>query len=118
MKLRVSVILAGLLLFMVCACGRKEEPYSPLTGTSWECVEEPELLIFNDYRSGVYYGKGAVDGVYDAIFSSFDFTYEISEKNIKIHIFFSNFDSLYDFVMEDEETLTCGRFHYKKIPHK
>ena len=118
MKLRMSVIIAGLLLFVAGACSHKEDPYSPLTGTCWECLEEPEFLVFNDYRSGVYYGKGAVDGVYDAIYSSFDFTYEISGNNIAVRIFFSNFDSSYDFVIEDDETLTCGRFHYKKIQHK
>ena len=52
------------------------------------------------------------------IYSSFDFTYEVSGKNINIHIFFSRFDSMYDFVMVDDDTLTCGVFHNKKIPHK
>lgn len=107
-----------LLVFIGCASCQKEEQTSFLAGTSWECVEEPEILVFNDNHSGIAYVKSATDGVYDEIYSSFDFTYVISGKNVSVHIFFSHFDSSYDFVMGDDDTLTCGVFHYKKIQHK
>ena len=74
--------------------------------------------MFNDNSSGILYCKGATDGVYDDIYSSYDFTYEVSGKDVTIRVFFSNFDSLYNYVIEDDETLTCGRFRYKKIRHK
>lgn len=102
---------------MGCTCCNKGESLSPLVGTAWECVEEPEILVFTDNHSGICYVKSATDGVYDEIYSSFDFTYEVSGKNINIHIFFSKFDSRYDFVMQDDDTLINGVFHYKKIPY-
>ena len=115
---RVNLLITSLLVFIGCASCHKEDIYSPLAGTSWECVEEPEIFVFNDNGSGIYYVKSATDGVYDEIYSSLDFTYKVSGKDIKIHIFFSRFDSIYDFVMVDDDTLTCGVFHYKKIQHK
>lgn len=115
---RITIIVSSLLVLLGCISCQKEEHNSILVGTSWECVEEPEILVFNDCHSGLDYLKSAIDGVYDEYYSSFDFTYEISGKNIKIRIFYSHFDSMYDFVMEDDNLLTCGRFHYKKIQHK
>lgn len=112
------LIVCCLVLLGGFVCCQKGELDSFLVGTSWECVEEPEILIFNDNSSGIYYVKSATDDVYDEVFSSFDFTYEVSGKNIKIQIFFSHFDSLYDFVIENDNLLTCGRFNYKKIQHK
>ena len=118
MRRRMKVLMICLLVFAGCTCCNKKEPPSQLAGSAWECVEEPEILIFHDNDSGTYYVKSATDGVYDEIYSSFDFTYDISGKNINIHIFFSRFDSQYDFVMQDDDTLINGVFHYKKIPHK
>lgn len=115
---KVKILIASILLVASCASCHKEEINNPLVGTSWECTEEPEILVFNDNCTGIMYGKGAIDGVYDEIYSSFDFIYEISGKNITIQIFFSHFDSAYDFVIVDDNLLTCGRFHYKKIQHK
>lgn len=118
MTRRMKIILTSFLVILGCIGCQKAEHSSILVGTSWECVEEPEILVFNDYHSGLDYLKSATDGIYDENYSSFDFTYEISGKNVKIHVFYSNFDSMYDFVMEDDNLLTCGRFHYKKIQHK
>lgn len=118
MRQYINLLMICLLIFIGCTCCTKDEPLSPLVGTAWECVEEPEILMFNDKGSGTFYAKSATDGVYDEIYSSFDFTYEVSGKNINVHIFYSRFDSMYDFVMVDDETLICGVFHYKKIQHK
>lgn len=118
MRQYINLLMICLLIFIGCTCCTKDEPLSPLVGTAWECVEEPEILMFNDNGSGRCYVKSATDGVYDDIYSSFDFTYDVSGKNINIHIFFSHFDSKYDFVIQDEDTLINGVFHYKKIPHK
>ena len=118
MRQYITFLTICFLVFMGCTGCTKDKSISPLVGTAWECVEEPEILIFNDNDSGVYYVKSATDGVYDEIYSSFDFTYNVSEKNVYIHIFFSNYDSKYDFVMQDDNTLINGVFHYKKILHK
>lgn len=100
-----------------CVCCQKDET-SPLAGTAWECLEEPWIIVFSGNHSGIYYAKSATDGVYDEVYSSFDFSYEVSGKDINVHVFFSRFDTTYDFVMEDDESLTCGVFHWKKIQHK
>ena len=118
MRQRIIILMICLFACIGYTCCHKEEPVSPLVGTAWECVEEPEILVFNDNGSGICYVKSATDGIYDELYSSFDFTYDVSGKNIKIHFFFSKFDSVYDFVMQDDETLINGVFHYKKIPHK
>lgn len=115
-KRKLIAILGVVICLSLFGC-RKEEN-SPLAGTSWECVEEPEIFVFTDNHSGICYVKSATDGVYDEIYSSLDFTYDISGKNIKIRIYYSRFDSMYDFKMVDDNTLTCGVFHYKKIQHK
>lgn len=111
---RIKILMAICLILIGCAGCRKEDPDFFLVGTAWECVEEPEILVFNDNHTGIYYVKSAIDGVYDEIYSSFDFTYEISGKCITVQIFFSHFDSLYDFVIVDDETLTCGDFILRK----
>lgn len=118
MRQRVTLLMTCLLIFTGCTCCTKDESLSFLVGTAWECVEEPEILMFNDNSSGTLFVKSATDGVYDETYSSFDFTYDVSGNNIKIHVFFSRFDSKYDFVMQGEDTLICGVFHYKKIVHK
>ena len=107
-----------LLVCIGCNCCNKKELVSPLVGTAWECVEEPEILVFKESGSGICYVKSATDGIYDEFYSSFDFTYDVFGKNINIHIFFSRFDSMYNFVMQDDDTLINGVFHYKRIPHK
>ena len=104
----------SILLFSSC----QKEDISPLAGTAWECMEDPEIIVFSDNHSGIYYVKSATDGVYDEVYSSFDFTYEVSGKDINVHVLFSKFDTTYTFVMEDDESLTCGVFHWKKIQHK
>lgn len=118
MKNKIGLILSILIVFLFTHCCNNDESYSPLVGTSWECLEEPELLFFIDNHSGVLYGKGATDGIYDAVYSSFDMTYHIIGNHVTIHVYFSKIDSVYDFVIEDENTMTCGVFHYKKIQHK
>lgn len=118
MRQRIRILMICLLSCIGCTCCSKEELPSPLVGTAWEWVEEPAIIVFNDNSSGTFYAKSATDGVYDEIYSSFDFTYEVSGKNINVHIFYSRFDSMYDFVMVDDETLICGVFHFKKIQHK
>lgn len=110
--------MASLLFLIGCTSCHKEEQISPLAGTSWECVEAPEILVLNDNNSGLFYCKSATDDVFDSIYSSFDFVYTITGKNITLRIYFSKYDNVYDFVMEDDDTLTCGKFHYKKIQHK
>ena len=118
MMRKSSILIASLFVLIGCASCHKEEIDSSLVGTSWEWVEEPGILVFSKSDSGIYYVKSATDGIYDDIYSSFDFTYEISGKNVTLHIFFSRFDSTYPFIIEDEETLTCGVHHFKKIQHK
>ena len=114
---RLIFCLSSVMLCLLCPCCQKED-ISPLKGTAWECVEEPEIIVFTDNHSGIWYLKSAIDGVFDEIYSSFDFTYEVSGKNITLLAFFSRRTTYYDFVLEDDETLVCGIFHYKKIHHK
>lgn len=113
---RILPILLAINILLFSSC--QKENISPLTGTAWECLEDPEIIVFSDNHSGIYYVKSATDGVYDEVYSSFDFTYEVSGKDINVHVFFSRFDTTYPFVMEDDESLTCGVFHWKKIQHK
>lgn len=113
---KLNIFIACALLCVSCICCQKED-VSALAGTSWECIEEPEILVFNDNHSGIFYVKGATDGVYDKIYSSYDFIYETSGNSIKIHIFYAGFDSWYDFEKVDDSTLTCGVFHYRIIKH-
>lgn len=115
-KRLLIAILGAIICLSLFGCQKEEN--SPLVGTSWECLEEPEIIVFSDNHAGIYYCKSATDGVYDEVYSSFDFSYEVSGKDINVHVFFSRFDTTYDFVMEDDESLTCGVFHWKKIQHK
>ncbi len=115
---KLLVLISCALFIIFCACCQKEN-VSPLKGTSWEEIESPGILVFYDNHSGIYYTKSATDGVYDAIYSSFDFTYEISGNNVTLHIFFSRYDTYYDLVLEDDETLSWGgKAQFKKIHHK
>lgn len=114
---RIIIAMSCIALGISCVCCQKDET-SPLAGTAWECLEEPWIIVFSGNHSGIYYAKSATDGVYDEVYSSFDFSYEVSGKDINVHVFFSRFDTTYDFVMEDDESLTCGVFHWKKIQHK
>lgn len=117
MKTKIKILLASLLV-IICFTGCKKEEPSPLVGTSWECIEEPEILVFVDNNSGIYYFKGGSDGVRDEIYSSFKLNYSISDEIIWIKFYFPKYVGTYDYVMENEETLSCGRLHYKKIQHK
>ena len=78
--------------FIGCTGYNKKESQSPLVGTAWEWVEEPAILVFDDNSSGTFYVKSATDGVYDEIYSSFDFTCEVSgeilTKNFLFKIWF------------------------------
>lgn len=114
---RIIIAMSCIALGISCVCCQKDET-SPLVGTAWECLEEPDIIVFSDNHAGIYYCKSATDGVYDEVYSSFDFSYEVSGKDINVHVFFSRFDTSYSFVMEDDESLTCGVFHWKKIQHK
>lgn len=88
---RILPILLAINILLFSSC--QKEDISPLTGTAWECLEDPEIIVFSDNHSGIYYVKSATDGVYDEVYSSFDFTYEVSGKNINVHVFFSKFGS-------------------------
>lgn len=115
---KLIVLISSALLIIFCACCQKED-VSPLKGTSWEEIDSPGILVFYDNRSGIYYTKSATDEVYDAIYSSFDFTYEMSGNNVTLHIFFSRYDTYYDLVLDDDETLSWGgKAQFKKIHHK
>lgn len=114
---RLTFILSSVMLCLLFPCCQKED-ISPLKGTAWECVEEPEIIVFTDNHSGIWYLKSAIDGVFDEIYSSFDFTYEVSGKKVTLLAFFSQRTTYYDFVLEDDETLVCGVFHYMRIHHK
>lgn len=112
------LLLSCTLLCFFFSCCQKEE-VSPLNGTSWEEIEHPGILVFYDNHSGVYYTKSATDDVYDDIYSSFDFTYAMSGNNVTLHIFFSRYDTFYDLVLGDDETLSSdGKVCFKKIHHK
>lgn len=113
---RIFPFFLAISILLLSSC--QKEDVSPLAGTAWECLEEPWIIVFSGNHSGIYYCKSATDGVYDEVYSSFDFSYEVSGKDINVHVFFSRFDTTYDFVMEDDESLTCGVFHWKKIQHK
>ena len=115
---KLIVLISSALLIFFCACCQKED-VSPLKGTSWEEIDSPGILVFGDNLSGIYYTKSATDEVYDAIYSSFDFTYEMSGNNVTLHIFFSRYDTYYDLVLDDDETLSWGgKAQFKKIHHK
>lgn len=113
---RIFPFFLAISILLLSSC--QKEDVSPLVGTAWECLEDPIIIVFSGNRSGIFYAKSATDGVYDEVYSSFDFSYEVSGKDINVHVFFSRFDTTYDFVMEDDESLTCGVFHWKKIQHK
>ena len=48
MRQHITFLTICFLVFMGCTGCTNDKPISPLVGTAWECVEEPEILIFND----------------------------------------------------------------------
>lgn len=116
------VFLAASLFASIACAGCQKEETSQLAGTSWECIEDGTILIFNDNKSGLYYCKSAIDDVYDTIFSSFDFIYEISGKEITIEISFTKRTFVMDGIVEDNDTITTNgtinKRHYIRIKHK
>lgn len=114
--LRTLSVLSGLILCLLCVCCHRED-VSPLAGTSWECREDGSILLFSDSHSGLYYCKSATDGVYDEIFSSFDFTYETSGNDISLRIQFSRRVYVIDGTIEENE-MTTTHGHYVKIEHR
>jgi len=115
---RICILLAGLALTLSCMSCQKENT-SPLVGTSWECVDGlPEIFMFNGNHSGIFYCKSATDDVWDEVFSSFDFIYEVSGEKLTVKIYFSRREDIGDLTIVDDETITWGQIHYKKIQHK
>lgn len=114
---RICILLAGLALTLSCMSCQKENA-SPLVGTSWECVEEPIILVFKDTNNGLFYCKSATNDVYDDIFSSFDFTYKVTEDKLIVIVALSRriFEMEGTFNNNDMKIGTIWNF--KKIQHK
>lgn len=77
--------------------------------------------MFKDNVSGIYLSKGAINDVFDPIFSSFDFHYEVNGDEIIIQVFFTGRTFVMDGVIEGNVITTNGTLnqrHYIKIEHK
>lgn len=117
---RIIIAMSCIALGISCVCCQKDET-SPLVGTAWECREDGSILVFNDNQSGLYYCKSATDDVYDEIFSSFDFNYDLSGNNLTIHVSFTRRMFVMDGIVDGDLFTTNGTLiqrHYVKIPHK
>ena len=109
-----------IILVISCISCQKDET-SPLCGTSWECQEDGSLLVFNDNHSGLYYWKSSADDDYDEIFSSYDFKYELSVKELTIQVSFPRRSFVMTGIVDGDLFTTNGsqiQMHYVKIPHK
>lgn len=118
-KRLLIAILGAIICLSLFGCQKEEN--SPLVGTSWECREDGSILVFNDNQSGLYYCKSATDDVYDEIFSSFDFNYDLSGNNLTIHVSFTRRMFVMDGIVDGDLFTTNGTLiqrHYVKIPHK
>lgn len=113
---RILSALIAVLLLLSCVCCNKEGT-SPLDGSSWECYEDGDLLVFRGNHSGIYYCKSAIDDVYDKIFSSFDFSYELSGNDISIWVRFSRRVYQIDGTIDGDMMTTTGG-HFVRIKHK
>ena len=116
----IAIAIFSIILGISCISCQKDET-SPLCGTSWECQEDGSLLVFNDNHSGLYYCKSSIDEVYDEIFSSFDFIYELSGKELTIQVSFTRRMFVMDGIIDGDLFTTNGtqiQRHYVKIPHK
>lgn len=116
----ITIAIVSIILGVSCISCQKDET-SPLCGTSWECQEDGSLLVFNNNHAGLYYCKSSTDDVYDEIFSSFDFIYELSGKELTIQVSFTRRLLVMDGILEGDIFTINGtqiQRHYIKIPHK
>ena len=114
---RISLSMASFAICLFCICCHKNNAPT-LAGTSWECLEDGNLLVFNDRDSGFYYCKSATDDILDDVYSIFDFEYRLSEDNsIIINIALSRRNYSLSGTIDDN-TMTLGAFHFVHIPHK
>ena len=116
----ISTAVFCIILVISCISCQKDET-SPLCGTSWECQEDGSLLVFNDNHSGLYYWKSSTDDDYDEIFSSYDFKYELSVKELTVQVSFPRRSFVMTGIVDGDLFTTNGsqiQMHYEKIPHK